>query len=84
MEILPNPANGEKAVLEYSIARNARISIELVDVQGRMLRVIQINVPVEAGRHHVALDIAGLAAGTYFARIINGREHRTQRFVIVQ
>lgn len=84
MEILPNPAGGENAVLEYSIARSARVAIELMNMNGRVLRTVQESVLKEAGTHQVMLDLSGLAAGTYFARIINGDEQRVQRFVVVQ
>lgn len=84
MEILPNPVAGTATILEYSLERRATVSIELLDVHGRVLRTIQESALSEAGTHRMTLDLSGLSAGAYFARITGGDGRRVRRFTIVR
>lgn len=84
MEVVPNPVSGAKAMLEYSLAHRGIIHIELLDVQGYVLQVIQKPVMMESGAYRATLDLSGLAAGTYFARIVAGTERRTAHLIIMR
>lgn len=84
MNVQPNPAGGPEVELEYSLGRRSVITIELLDMNGRVLRVVKKEMTAEAGAYRTTLDIQGLAAGTYFARIATSQEARVRRFVIVQ
>lgn len=84
IQVLPNPVRGHEVVLEYSITRRGAIDIELLNVNGQVIRTERKEMQAEVGPHRMRLDITGLAAGTYFARIRSGVEARMKRFVIVQ
>ena len=60
----------DRAVLELSVERASRVSIDVVDVVGRT--VIADAAMVDAGARRIAIDVAALAAGGYFVRVSDG------------
>lgn len=70
---VPNPFN-PATDLKFSIPRDARVSLKLYDVSGRLVRSL-LNDNLEAGQHQVqwnGRDDNGrsVASGTYFARLL--------------
>ena len=82
--IAPNPSFGP-ATVRFAIAHEARVSIAVVDVQGRLVATL-IDGPMATGRYQTAWDgrsASGPAsAGVYFARMRAGRFTKVQRFVL--
>ena len=74
---------GSSTRLRFELPRDGSISIELFDVQGRL-----VGSPIEgwqaAGSHEVALDARSLGAGVYFARLTAGRTRGVVRLIHVQ
>lgn len=62
----PNPASGTVNIGFGSPDAQA-VSVELFDVLGHSVRLVER--PAGAGRNEIVLDVAGLAAGTYFYRV---------------
>jgi hypothetical protein len=78
----PNPAAGGNAAVRFRLARDAaRCRIDLVDVRGRVSRVIA-DGSRGAGEHLVRMG-AGLAPGLYFVRLAADGEESSRRFVVV-
>jgi spore coat protein A len=59
---------GRIALIDYSVARPAPVSIALYDVAGRRQAHLD-ETPRESGRHTAQLDLAHVAPGIYFVRM---------------
>lgn len=63
--VYPNPVK-EDAVLEYTLPEKETLSIELRDMQGKCISVLQPTQQQEAGHHRQVLQLPpSLASGTY-------------------
>lgn len=80
LRVVPNPAKGE-ARLFFAQAEAGRISVELLDVLGRSLGVVQEGM-FPAGKQQVELPIADFRSGLYFVRLVRGEERSVLRFVV--
>ncbi len=85
----PNPTTG-KTQIDYSIAQNASVSIDLFDVTGRKIKTIQNENNIQAGKHTVEIDdLNNFANGSYFYKMTvkqNGKliYSETKRLLLVK
>jgi hypothetical protein len=70
----PNPFN-EATVIEFELSSRSYVSIDVIDVLGRRLAVLQKDYLPE-GTHRIAWDAHGWPSGIYFYRI------ETERYII--
>ena len=85
--VTPNPFN-EAAVISYSAPTAASVSIDIFDVNGRLVRTV-FSGQVEAGTHQVTwngMDSSGsrVARGIYFCRMHTGEFSATEKLVMLQ
>ncbi|HEY6572423.1 MAG TPA: T9SS type A sorting domain-containing protein [Candidatus Eisenbacteria bacterium] len=71
---------GSRTSLRFDLPRAAQATIELFDIQGRLVGE-RIEGSWSAGRHEVPLDAQRLASGVYFARLTAGGKHQVVRLV---
>jgi hypothetical protein len=82
--IVPNPAHSLDR-LSFSVPTPSTARIELIDVAGRIARVLWEG-SVEPGRTVVAIDpaTARVGSGVYWVRVTTGRQTSVQRLVVVE
>src|SRR5690606_25490700 len=80
--IHPNPAS-DRATLAYSLERPAEVRIELFDLLGRRLAVLQDGVR-PAGKHREEIDAARLPPGVYFVSMMSPVGRRVAPLVIAE
>jgi hypothetical protein len=83
--VVPNPTRGSFTI-EYSVARDARVRLAIVDLQGRQIATLVDDV-LHAGRYRVSWGQraqALLAPGTYFVRYQAGGQRRVRRFTVAR
>jgi hypothetical protein len=68
LKVLPNPVRGRMQV-QYVLAESGKVQIEVVDVTGRKVGLLQRGVQ-EAGSYMVDYDATKLVSGVYYCRII--------------
>jgi len=84
----PNPTTG-KTQIDYTIAQNSSVAIELYDVTGRKIKSI-LNADAQAGDHTVELsDLDKFTNGSYFYKMIVKQNNKiiyseTKRMLIVK
>jgi hypothetical protein len=71
VKVYPNPAEGQ-VIITADFAVN---SIQLFDVQGRLLQTSVIN------NTETEIDISGRAAGIYFIKVITGKGTKVEKLV---
>jgi hypothetical protein len=69
--IWPNPFN-PLATIRFGLPADAVVSVDVVDVLGRRVAVIDAGVRRAAGWHTVQFDGSRLASGVYFVRLAAG------------
>ncbi|MFH0921070.1 MAG: T9SS type A sorting domain-containing protein [Fibrobacterota bacterium] len=69
LRIFPNPFNPETRI-DYSLARDAKIQVELFDIKGACVKVL-LNDNQKSGRHTLFLNTGkkSLASGVYFLKM---------------
>jgi hypothetical protein len=77
----PNPFS-EQTVVHYAIRTASHVRIELFDVQGRMVRVLEEGLK-RPGEHTVRIDGSNLSSGVYFYRITAGDYTDVGKSVVV-
>ncbi|MCA9752694.1 MAG: T9SS type A sorting domain-containing protein, partial [Gemmatimonadetes bacterium] len=78
----PNPFS-EATSISYEIARDADVSIELFDVAGRRVRVLDASRRA-AGRHVVRLGATDLANGVYYYRLRSGDTWEGKKCILLR
>jgi hypothetical protein len=82
----PNPSAGQ-ARLTFTLPRDARVDLELMDVRGRSVGVL-ISGVLQAGPHTVLWDArdlsGGSAPGVYWIRLSTGGMTLTRRWMLVR
>jgi hypothetical protein len=84
----PNPFN-PITTIEYSLTEPARVTLQIFDISGRLVRTLVRASTEEAGHHEVAWHGKGdsgtfAASGTYFYRLTAGGYTETRRMVLVK
>ncbi|MCC2546050.1 T9SS type A sorting domain-containing protein [Hymenobacter sp. BT175] len=68
LSVYPNPANGDACTLLLTLPTAQRVTVDLRDLQGRLLRPVYAQATA-AGTHTLALPTAGLPAGLYLVQV---------------
>ena len=79
---IPNPF-GENAVINYELKEAGNVSIEFVDVTGKLVKSINNGTQV-AGNYSVQIDANEFAEGIYFYTFTVGTEKVTKRMVVTK
>lgn len=76
----PNSAR-DRATLELRLADRAMVRVELIDMLGRVMRSRESGM-LETGDHSVALDLAGVTAGSYVVTIEADGVRQSRRLIV--
>jgi hypothetical protein len=79
--VYPNPSNGLINV-NFTSTTEATASIEVVDMNGRVLQTNQVQTNI--GIVEANLDLSGLANGMYFVRLVTAEATSVQRVQIAK
>jgi len=84
----PNPFNPMTTV-SYELQRPGAVRVELFNVAGQSVRVLENGTPRSSGVHQLlwnGRDQRGqqVAAGTYYCRVVSGDERRSLSMVLVK
>lgn len=77
----PNPSN-EFTKIEYALKHATEVSIEVRDINGRLMEVITPGMQ-DAGSYEIDVNTSNYAAGTYFFTFNAGGKTVTQKFVVM-
>lgn len=80
---LPNPARGS-ALIEYTLATAARVTVRLYDVSGRVAATLLDGEAQPPGVHRVPLGDGRLAPGIYLIDVAAGGERFRGRLVLIR
>jgi hypothetical protein len=70
VELFPNPTKTGRVTVQYSLPRAEPARVTLLDVSGRAVRTQEIPATGRSGSF--SIDVGGLNAGVYVARLVAG------------
>ncbi|NNF57565.1 MAG: T9SS type A sorting domain-containing protein [Rhodothermaceae bacterium] len=76
----PNPIS-DRATLRLTTPRTERVTVELFDLLGRRVRVVQDGT-LQAGSHTIPLDVTNLTGGLYVIRARTGEASSIRRVTV--
>ena len=69
LSIYPNPIE-TTAIFEFTLINSENITIELYDVQGKLVQTIATNKEMASGNHNLPIDLnQNLTSGNYFLKL---------------
>jgi hypothetical protein len=68
LQNVPNPFNPATAI-NFELYDNDLVSLEVLDVQGRVIESLLINRPYEVGQHEIRWEARDVPSGIYFFRL---------------
>jgi uncharacterized delta-60 repeat protein len=81
--IYPNPVNNE-ATLDYKLAKDETVSINLFDITGKLVQSITSNENMIAGEHRQTINLEPLPAGSYIVALTNANAQLVSIKIIKQ
>ena len=78
----PNPVR-DVTRIPFVLSEHGRVTVEVFNVIGQRILVL-LDEERAAGRHEIAWDVSGLAAGTYVYSLQAGTQHATRRLSVVK
>jgi hypothetical protein len=79
--ISPNPVSNELVAVGFSLAQGKAVNVSVVDINGRLVRIIRRNEFFDMGKHIVHLNPSDLNAGIYFLNIQGNGVNLSQKFI---
>ncbi|ESU24226.1 hypothetical protein FEDK69T_06650 [Flavobacterium enshiense DK69] len=81
--VYPNPIK-QAATFEYTLENNETISIDIVDLQGKVVKSILKNKEQSVGNHKQSIDLSeGFAAGIYILNFSSAKGNQSVRIMKV-
>ncbi len=77
-KVIPNPVTGSEFLADFGIALDAAAELDLMDLNGRVVRSMRLN----EGADRQLIAVEGLPAGVYLARLRKGTDQIVQRVLI--
>jgi hypothetical protein len=83
LSVRPNPVAGA-SILVFTLARPARVAIDLVDVAGRRVHIVARETPMGAGTHAAPFGTNELGARVYWLRLAIDSRATTGKVVVIR
>jgi hypothetical protein len=87
LNLYPNPvsqSSGEQIRLTFSQTRGMAVSIQLFDVQGKLVRTIREKEFFQAGSHIIYIQTPQLQEGLYTVHITGDHNQQSASFVVIK
>lgn len=81
LTVSPNPAN-EFAVLRFNLDENSHTTINILDLNGRIVRTIETTLA--AGNCEYLLDLSYLPNGVYFVQVLTTKTSMVEKMQVVK
>jgi|GEM_PF-5084030 len=82
LQAYPNPFNASTR-LQFSLARNARVTLDIVDITGRSVGTIASDW-FAAGDHELIYEAAGLPSGMHFLRLHSENQTAVSKLLLIK
>ena len=84
MEPYPNPFN-PRTTISFSIPSESRVSIEVVDIAGRLVQTLIETSSYSKGQYSIAWNATSFTSGLYFVRmLVNDEYNYTKKVLLVK
>lgn len=80
----PVAMQGAPLVIPYTLVMPAEVSIDVMSIDGRVVRSVSASILREAGSHSALVDVDDLPSGAYLVRLLTARTAATSLVYIVK
>ncbi len=82
MTVFPNPFL-DKTAITYTLPENQAVSLEIIDLNGRLIASLEKSVAKEKGKYNIPFQKSGLAAGILIAKLTIGKAVYSKQIVVI-
>ena len=82
-EVYPNPFNPVTSI-QFSIAEKSSVSVQIFDMQGRIVDTIVSDVEFKAGYHQVQWNAEDNSTGIYIVKLSAGANISTRKLMLIK
>ncbi|MFH1145660.1 MAG: T9SS type A sorting domain-containing protein [bacterium] len=79
----PNPFNPVTSI-NFSIPEGTNVTLDIYDIQGRLVETLIDNEHHETGKYTVPFDASDFASGTYFYKITAGKYTQVKKMTLLK
>lgn len=73
LEFINTSKGVDKSTLSFELNSSSKVSIEIFDLQGKLIKTIKQNEVMNSGKHTIHIDLSQLKKGSYFRKLtVNG------------
>jgi len=83
LTVMPNPFRGE-TVIQYNLNQTAPILIQVMDVNGRVVKILENRTTKAAGINEVRFSGDGLDAGMYYVFLVTPTKVLSKKIVLMR
>ena len=83
LKVMPNPFRGSTKI-EYQLSKTLPILIQVMDVNGKVVKVLANNSTQVAGTHQIHLNGSQLQTGVYYISLITSESMVSKKVVLMQ
>ena len=81
--VFPNPTTNE-FIAGFSLAAGGQVSIQIIDVQGKVVQTLANNQLYLSGYHQISADVNALAAGIYYLNVQGENFNLSEKISVVK
>lgn len=68
--------------IDYSVSDNSNVTIKIVDVNGKTVKIILSSIYTVSGKHKIDLDIKSLKQGIYWCKFVTSSYTQSKKVII--
>lgn len=81
LKVYPNPMESV-ATIQYQLHTGSEVILELLDMNGRLMRLLQPRSRQAAGGYQLTLEVGNMPAGVYILRLRSDHGRQVERIVV--
>ena len=82
LKVYPNPARSAQVFIELKLDETRKISLNLTDMNGRIVKTVSSAENYSAGRYMLTLNVDDLANGYYTVNVISNQSIHSNKLII--
>lgn len=81
--VYPNPTKTQLTA-DLLLQETTTVQIQLLDITGRVVKILTSRQALDKGRHQLWFDLSGLNTGMYWLQVSNEKQTLTERIAIIK
>jgi len=83
LKVMPNPFRGS-TLIQYQLSKPMPVLIQLMDINGRVIQVLENNTTKSDGLHEISLNGHALQVGMYYVFLVTSEGMLSKKVIVMQ